>query len=97
VPLAAVYVLQPAARGRRDTRFAIARLSSRRACIQLVRNTFNSAIVDPTRLHRQFALATSLAATVPVYTLSYPRELNRLPEVRDTILEHVGERVRARQ
>jgi hypothetical protein len=80
VPLSALFVL--ARPGQEGTgRISVRRLSARHACIELIRNTFNTMIAEPDRLARQLDLAGRLAAQVPVFALSYPRELDRLPEV----------------
>lgn len=81
VPLHALYVLRP----RRGRRVVIRTLSSRRAFVELTRNTFNACVLDPPRLARQFALAARVAARVPVKTLAYPRRLDRLADVRAAI------------
>jgi hypothetical protein len=80
VPLAALFVLaRPARQG--PAGISIRRLSARRACIEVIRNTFNTMIADPDRLARQLELAGRLAAQIPVFALSYPRALDRLPQV----------------
>lgn len=52
----------------------------------LVENTFNYQILDPLRLERQFEAASLVARLMAVKTVSYPRILARLPEVREAIL-----------
>ena len=84
-PLKAIYMLTPPGT-RTLPRVVIRRLSPRRAFLELVRSTFNMSVDEPARLERQFALATRLALSVPVKTLSYPREFGRLAEARDAIL-----------
>lgn len=84
-PLNAIYVLTPPPASSRRTGISIRRLSPRRAFLALTKNTFNVAVVGPDRLRRQFLLATRLARKVPVKSLSYPRILTRLPEVRESI------------
>jgi hypothetical protein len=54
--------------------------------VALLRHTFNSHVVDTDRLQRQFALATGIAAVVPVKLLSYPRDLSLLASVRDAVV-----------
>lgn len=80
VPLRAICVLGrpgPA----RGSRISIRRLAGRRACIELVRASFNTVVTEPRRLARQLDLAARVAARVPVLAVSYPRDLGRLPEV----------------
>lgn len=92
--LRAVYVLSPPG-GRRPTRVTIRRLSERQACLALIRNTFNSSVLSPTRLAQQLALSASLATTVPVKSISYPRSFRALPAVRDAILADLARESRA--
>ncbi len=85
-PLKAIYVLTPPPASLRGHRITIRMLSPRRAFIELVKNTFNTVIDEPGRLKRQFAVATRLATRVPIASLSYPRTLEQLPDVREAIL-----------
>jgi hypothetical protein len=87
VPLRAIYVLnQPAVR-RSSQRISIRMLSSRRACLELIANTFNLIITDTARLKRQFEWAARLATMIPVKSLSYPRDLAQIGNVVDAICE----------
>jgi hypothetical protein len=88
VPLKAIYVLRPPG-SRTPPHVVIRKLSQRSAFVELVRNTFNMSVSDPARLERQFALATRLAMTVPVKSLSYPREFGMLTDAREAILADV--------
>ncbi len=85
LPLKAIYVLKPPV-STRGPRITIRLLSARRAFVELITNTFNAVIVEPDRLKRQFALASRLAARVPVKSLSFPRILAQLPLVQKAIL-----------
>lgn len=80
-PLRAIYMLRPPTTDVPLTRVTITPLSQRRACLDLLANTFNPVIVNPDRLTRQFNLATRLAAAVPIKSLSFPKDLSRLPAV----------------
>jgi hypothetical protein len=84
-PLRAIYVLAPPRESARRDRIVIRALSPRRAVLELLRNTFNTVILDPDRLGRQFDLVGRLASEIPVKVLSFPRTLARLPEVREAI------------
>jgi hypothetical protein len=88
-PLKAIYVLTPPTGGSRSHRITIRLLSPRRAFVELLKNTFNTVVVDPARLRRQFDLAARLVGKVPVKSVSFPRRLARLPAVRETILAEV--------
>ena len=90
VPLQAVYVLgPPGPREGARKNVTIRRLSKRQACFALLQNPFNTAVTDSKRLSGQFAFATTLAASVPVKCIRYPRTLRLLPAVREAILSDV--------
>jgi len=91
LPLRAIYVLTPPPRSSRIPRISIRSLSPRRAFIEMLKGTFNTIVVEPARLERQFDLATRLAARVPVRSLSYPRDLRRISQVRESILRELAE------
>jgi hypothetical protein len=88
-PLKAIYVLTPPRASSRSPRITVRLLSPRRAFVELIKNTFNAVIVEPPRLERQFDLATRLAARVPVSSLSYPRNTDRISQVCQSILHEV--------
>ena len=85
-PLRAIYVLVPPRASSRSHKITIRRLSPQRAFLALLKNTFNTVIVEPERLKRQFVLASRLNEDVPVKSLSFPRTLARLPEVQQAAL-----------
>ncbi len=89
-PLKAIYVLTPPPRSLHIPRISIRSLSPRRAFVELLKGTFNTIVVEPARLERQFDLATRLAARVPVGSLSYPRDLRRISQVRESILQDLA-------
>jgi len=80
VPLKAIYVLRPPA-GRSMGRIALRTLPLRRACIELIANTFNLIIIDRARLARQLHWAARVASAVPLKSLSYPRHLAQIGRV----------------
>jgi hypothetical protein len=86
VPLRALYVLSPPSAAAGLSRVTIRRLSQRAACLALLRNTFNTVIVDTVRLSQQFALAARVAGALPIKTVSYPRLFRDIGAVRDAIL-----------
>jgi len=85
-PLKAICVLTSARKVSGKRLVSLAPLPPREAFVELLRGTFNCLLTDPERLQRQFAAATQLVAKVPVFRLSYPRVLSRLPEVREVVL-----------
>jgi hypothetical protein len=81
-----IYVLH---RGGSD-RITMRALTGRAALMALVRHTFNTRVVRPDRLRAQFEHAVWVVATVPMRTLSYPRDLRRLADVRGAIARDLG-------
>jgi hypothetical protein len=91
-PLTAVYVLASPGRGRVDaTRVTIRRMWQRQACLAIIRNTFNASVTDAVRLARQFDLATRIAGSVPVKSLSFSRSFRQIPAVRAAILADLAQ------
>jgi hypothetical protein len=86
VRLRALYLLAQASNSE-ETKIAV--LNGRKALLALVKNSFNVMINDRDRLKQQFAWAAAIASTVPVRTISYPRNLQLLPQVRAAILKDI--------
>ena len=86
VPVRAIYALVSPHDVSGIAEVRIAPLSSRKAFVTLLNNTFNYVIVDADRLRRQFLETTSLVNTVKVRSLAYPRRVSSLTSVRDTLL-----------
>jgi len=84
-PLGAIYVLNPPGKQPASKRVTIKTLPHRRAWVELTANTFNPVVAERDRLARQFHWAAWLASQVPVKSLSYPRDLASLPEVREAV------------
>lgn len=80
-PLDRLYVLR---RGH-GTRVTMRRLSEPQAYLRLTEHTFNTKVTLPGRLEGQFRFATELARSVPVVSLSYPWDVERLQEVVDAV------------
>jgi hypothetical protein len=87
MPLVAMYVLGRGSGRRASEAVTLHSLSQRKAFLHLTENTFNSVIVSPERLTRQFELAGRLASRVPIKLLTYPRKLEQLPAVLDAVLQ----------
>ncbi len=87
-PLRAVYVLAGRApgAGRAANRISIEPLAPGNALLEVIRNSFNTVVLDTGRLAGQFAFATRLVGAVPVRRLRYPRLLSRLPAVCEALL-----------
>jgi hypothetical protein len=81
VPLAAIYEIQPPPGAPGRCHIQVKPVAGRDAAIAIVQAAFNCRVVTRPRLARQFMAAASLAERVPMRRLSYPRQLDRLPEV----------------
>jgi len=86
VALGAMYSLAAPYDARRPQSVRIESLSPREAFLEFVAHTFNDRIVNMRRLERQFTMAARLASVATVKKLSYPRVLDRLPDVRAAVL-----------
>lgn len=84
VPLAALYVLSEARP--RGPRIVIEDLTAADGLLEVIRNSFNTIVLDRERLVNQFTAATRLVARVPIKRLTYPRRLDLLPAVCDAVL-----------
>jgi len=84
--LRAVYRLPDpwAARPRRTVR--IARMPSKTAFLKLLAGTFNTSVLDPKRLKRHFETTSKILTRVPIRSVSFQRELDYVPVVRDAIV-----------
>jgi hypothetical protein len=65
---------------------SIETLSPRETFVALVKGTFNRRLASAERLERQFGVMARLTDLIAVKTLSYPRVIDRLPEVREMVL-----------
>jgi len=98
LPLRAIYCIAPPRENRCTRKIEITPLSAREAFVLLVKHTFNYVLVDPSRLQRQVRETARLVKSIPIQKLSYPRDLDQLPAVREAILADVEAlRDRARQ
>jgi len=86
VPLRAIYAVTAPRKVHRRQRIAIRVLPSVEALVKVLSFTHNHELTGRDRLARQFDAAWRLIEKVPVRSLSYPRILSFLPEVRDAIL-----------
>jgi hypothetical protein len=86
VTLKAIYSLAVPRLVCRSSTVNIETLTPRESFVELLRGTFNRRLVSPQRLGRQFRFMSSLAASIQVKKLSYPRAVDRLQEVREMVL-----------
>ncbi len=85
-PLRALYKRPQPSPKRSPTKIRFSRLPEKAAFRELLAGTFNSRIVEPPRLRRQFESISKLLETVPFRRISYAPGLDFLPQVRDAIL-----------
>lgn len=85
-PLAAFYVLPSLDKIPVGSNVCIKSLSRKQAFLSLLGSAFNTSILHPHRLQHQFEATQALANSVVVKQLSYPRDLECLPQVREAIL-----------
>jgi len=90
VPLRSLYLLHHPRPGAPGEPVVVRRLSERRACLALLRHSFNTKLRHRDRMQHRFSSATELASRIPVKLLSYPRDLARLPDVRAAILANLA-------
>jgi hypothetical protein len=86
IPFAAFYVLPSPNVIPVACNVRIRTLNRKEAFLRLLGGAFNTSIRHPRRLRRQFEATEALANAIVVKELSYPRELEILPQVREAIL-----------
>jgi hypothetical protein len=86
-PLGAIYVLTKPRRVHRKQRIEISSLTPLQAFMNVVSFTHNDGLTSSDRLTRQLEAARRLIDSVTIRSLSYPRILASLDEVKDAILE----------
>lgn len=79
-PLTALFFL-----GEPGDAISLRRMSIAEICIGLISNSFALDPTDPADAKRKLAMASTLAAALPAWELSYPRDYARLPEVHAAI------------
>jgi hypothetical protein len=87
VPLGAIYVVTGPRNVHRKQRIAIGSLTPLQALMNVVRFTHNDGLTSSDRLTRQLDAARRLIDSVTIRSLSYPRILASLEEVKDAVLE----------
>lgn len=86
-PLGAIYVVTAPRKVHRKQRIAIASLTPLQALMNVVSFTHNDGLTGSDRLMRQLDAARHLIDSVTIRSLSYPRILASLDEVKDAVLE----------
>jgi hypothetical protein len=87
-PLSAIYLLKaPVADvGAPQGAVVVSPVSARAACLALIAQSFRLDVTDGRQTAVQFDLASRIASQVPMFTLSYPRDFSRLPDVHAAIV-----------
>lgn len=88
VPLEAFLILPAPTERAACDRVEIQRTSRAELFYELVRNTFVCDIENGRRLQRNFSVNARIASSVDGYKLRYPPGIDRLPMVRQAVLEH---------
>ena len=83
LPLAAFYMLDSALAAAGIT---VSRLSGREACMALISNAFQLDPSNHVTAIRLLDAVANVASRVPAFSITYPRDFARLPEVRSAIL-----------
>lgn len=84
-PVAAVYQLQP----KPDGPIGIQPLSQRDAQFALTRHAFRLDPGDRERLRKEFMVHSDLARRLPTFIVSYPHDMNLLPELGKLLRAHL--------
>ena len=90
-PLCQVYLLPSPEEMENTSTITIIPLLARDAFITLVKYSFHLDITDKKRTREEFEYLGQVANSVPCYKLNFPRDLSRLPEVREAILENINQ------
>lgn len=81
-PLSGIYLLK---KNSTTSDIRLSRLSAREQYVKLASNLFRLDPTDRSLLAAEMKLLSSLVGTVPIYSLSYPRHRDQLPEVVDRL------------
>jgi hypothetical protein len=85
VPVKAMFLLGS------EAHLSIRRLSVARACMAIIENSFALDPTDRDMARQRLERSSRLASSVPVYSLSYPRDFRRLPDVQAAIMSAVAD------
>lgn len=87
ISVAALFSIAPSAP---DGEILLRHLSTAEACMALIESSFALDPTDLTHARRRMDDASALARQVPAFELHYPRNYDRLPEVRQAILDQIA-------
>jgi hypothetical protein len=85
-PLKRVYTITNLFESKDKNDIIIERLSPLKSLMELIKYTFKLDITDHNMLKRQLDFLKKVVSTVPVRRLTFPRDFNLLPAVREAIL-----------
>jgi hypothetical protein len=88
-PLRAIFVLSEAPKADNVRSVTVSRLSARDACVELIRSSFQLDLEDHRNATDMLQRTARIADRLPVLRLDFPRDFDRLPEVRNSILRHL--------
>lgn len=84
VPLGALVFLAPP---RSDDQITLRPIRPAEACMAVIENSFALDPTDRERAREKLQMAGALADSVPAFELSYPRDYDRLDDVRRALVE----------
>ncbi|NOX98844.1 MAG: hypothetical protein GXP30_03780 [Verrucomicrobia bacterium] len=87
-PLTAIFLLTPHSCHKKD--IEIYKTSQKELVRKMISNCFRLDIKDPSILKNEFERLTNLAINVPAFTVSYPKEWDRIDELHSRILNHIN-------
>jgi hypothetical protein len=93
--LAAICILEP--KDKATANVSLTRLKQQEACMKIIGNSFQLDLTDRRRVADAFAHACRISERLPVFSLAYPRDFVRLPEVHAVILNQLSERATGKQ
>ena len=88
MPLAVIYLIAPPPSQNEIKDITVDRLSSRDACVELMRNSFRLHINHRKQASDLLARTSEIVSQVPVFSLKYPRDYSCLTNVQAAIINH---------
>ena len=71
-------------------KLGFAELSRTEAMLQVVRHTVAAKLFDSNALHQHAGVARKVSMCVPVIEISYPRNIDQLSSLRESIVDYLG-------
>ena len=91
VPLQAFFVLPSPYPRKKTKKVHMQRLTNKKGAVELLKAAYNLVDLSRERLSRQFHFTASVAEAVPIFSLSYPKDLRKLGAVREAMVTRLKE------